>query len=181
MRLFLKKTIKSSRITLILSGIFIILLIVYVALWYFDVDKGSVTYWASLCTIAGLLFAIHKQFSLEGRLEVHDKTTVSTCAKICRELTADRLLLLEEKEIDYKSLNLLRRRLQKLLQNCNNYCLKEKQELYSEAASKLAKWKFEITKKSKGERKKFDEKSFTELLNELDALLVMEEQRFEKM
>lgn len=152
-------------------GSFLLFLIIYLVVWNeinlttININKNFISFWASLFTIAGLLFTIHRQFSIEDKLEIHNKAIVQTNIRICLGLIDDILVIANNKNTDYRSINLLRERIEVHLHYCQKCCAKEQETLYLSKAKALSRWESELRIKTKNDSNPFEIDNIYELLN----------------
>lgn len=184
---WLKTQLKLTPLDLIFMGIFVIFFITYFVIWNkinltnIDIDKSFIAFWASLFTIAGLLFTIHRQFTIEGKLEIHNSAIVQTNIRICQGLIDDILVIANNENTDYRSINLLRERIEVHLHYCQKCCTKEQEKIYISKAKALSRWESELRMKTKNDSNPFNIDKFTNYLRTLKRFLIKEDQLSFKM
>jgi len=177
------KPSKFLNLTWIFAIFAIVLLTLYIAAWSeihvngaILIKKITLTFWATLGTIFGLLIAIHRQFKLENSLDIHNKAIVMSNIKTCAGLIDDILILINDRSTSYKAVNMLRERIELHLNYCQKCCNNGQKELYLEKSHALSRFESELRKKIRSPKMKFDDDSFVEEMKALKNFLIKEDQ-----
>lgn len=186
-KIWLKAQCGATHLDLIFVALFLIFLLTYTLVWNeidltgVNINRDFIAFWASLFTITGLLFTIHRQLTIEGKLEIHNKAIVQTNIRICQGLIDDILAISGNENTDFRSINLLRERIEVHLHYCQKCCTKEQEKMYLSKAKSLSRWESELRMKTKSKDNPFDMDKFINYLRTLKRFLIKEDQLSFKM